>query len=167
MVETAIKRPTVLVVYDTSYGNTAVIAKAICSGLGGNAIAREVETLDADSLSGFDTLVVGSPTQGGRPTQSVRSWLDQIPAGALQGSQFAAFDTRLPISGLFGTAMRIVGHAAPRIARGLRARGAREIAPAEGFVVINKDGPLAQNEKERAVAWGKSLAEAARHRSTG
>ena len=54
-----------LVVHDTSYGNTTKIAEAIRAGLGGDAKAREVETLDIESHARFDLYVVGSPTQEG------------------------------------------------------------------------------------------------------
>jgi len=147
-----------IVVYDTSYGNTAVIAEAIRSGLGDDATAREVETLNASDLSKFDLLVIGSPTQSGRATPSVRTWISQIPGAVVRRLRFVAFDTRLPTDGLLGAIMQIVGHAAPRISHSLRSRGATEIAPAHGFIVTGKAGPLADKEKERAVAWGQSLA---------
>jgi len=147
-----------LVVYDTSYGNTTRIAEAIRAGLGGDAIAREVETLDIGSHARFDLYVVGSPTQGGRATPPIRAWLEGIPADVTRGARFAAFDTRLPARGLLGIAMQVIGHAAPRISRALRARGAIEVAPSEGFVVLGTAGPLAKQEEERALAWGRSLA---------
>lgn len=155
-----------IVVYDTSYGNTAVVAEAIRSGLGDNATAREVETLDASVVSKFDLVVIGSPTQGGRATPSVRAWISQIPDDVVRCTRFAGFDTRLSTRGLLGVMMQVVGHAASRISRSLRSRGAIEIAPPEGFVVIGKVGPLADNEKQRANAWGRSLARTLRARGT-
>lgn len=148
-----------LVVYDTSYGNTALIAEAIRAGLGGDAMAREVETLDIESHARFDLYVVGSPTQTGRATPSIRTWVDRIPADAIRGARFAAFDTRYATTGLLGLAMGVLGHAAPRIASALRSRGAIEIAPSEGFIVLGKAGPLAEQEEKRAFAWGESLAQ--------
>jgi len=155
-----------IVVYDTSYGNTAVIAKAICAGLGGDAVAREVETLDASDLSKFDLLVIGSPTQSGRATPSVRTWISQIPDGIVRHVRFAAFDTRLPMDGVLGVIMKVIGHAASRISHSLSSRGAIEVAPAEGFIVAGKAGPLAGSEEERALAWGRSLAGASRTAGT-
>ena len=147
-----------LVVYDTSYGNTAVIARAICSGLGEGAIVREVETLDASDRTKFDLYVVGLPTQAGRATPSISAWIQQLPHEVVEDARFAAFDTRLPTGGLLGLLMRLIGHAGPRIASGLRSRGAIEIANSQGFIVLGKSGPLAQGEEERAAAWGATLA---------
>ena len=68
-----------LVVYDTAYGNTAAVAAAIREGLGADASAREVETLKPEDMKGVDLLVVGSPTQGGRPTGSTMDWVQSLP----------------------------------------------------------------------------------------
>jgi len=150
-----------LVVYDTSYGNPAAIAEAIRAGLGDEAIAREVETLDVSSHAKFDLYVVGSPTQTGRATPSVRSWISQIPSDVARGARFAAFDTRLPTNGVAGLILRMIGHAAPRISHALRSRGASEIAPSQGYTVLGKAGPLADQEQKRALAWGQTLAKLA------
>ena len=81
-----------LVVYDTSYGNTSLVAAAIAKGLGGDAIAIEVEKLGPEHLAGLVLVVVGSPTQAGRPTASIEQWLASLPAQLVYA---AAFDTRL------------------------------------------------------------------------
>ena len=59
-----------LVVYDSIYGNTEKIARAI-----GGAIEGEVKVLKADEayfieLQGFDLIFVGAPTQAGRPSMA-------------------------------------------------------------------------------------------------
>ena len=60
-----------LIVYDSVYGNTEKIAKAI-----GDAIIDEVKVLrvgevNISELKTFNLLIVGSPTQGGRPTPAM------------------------------------------------------------------------------------------------
>jgi len=50
------------------------------------------------------------------------------------------------------------GYAAPRIAEQLEKAGGTLIAPAEGFFVVDKEGPLRDGELERAAAWGGTLA---------
>jgi flavodoxin len=59
-----------LVIYDSMYGNTEKIAKAI-----GGAIAGDVKIILAgeaspSQLESVDLLIVGSPTQGFRATKS-------------------------------------------------------------------------------------------------
>jgi flavodoxin len=149
----------VLVTYDTSFGNTALIAEAICAGLGEGATAREVEIVDLAGLPEVDLLVIGSPTHDGRPTPSVHSFIEELPKQLVRHLKFAAFDTRLAPTGIVSDlVLRAAGHAAQHIAHELRSRGATEIVPAEGFVVAAKDGPLADHERDRAFAWGQQLA---------
>ena len=143
-----------LVVYDTSYGNTSLVAAAIAKGLGGDAIAIEVEKLGPEHLAGLVLLVVGSPTQAGRPTASIEQWLASLPA---QPVDAAAFDTRLAGGWLARTALDLIGYAAPRIARALRRKGCTMLDEPQGFVVTSGEGPLAAGELERATAWGAAL----------
>ena len=59
-----------LVVYDTSFGNTEQIARDIASAIPGGAVVRPMSDVDPGRLPATDLLVVGSPTQGGRPAGS-------------------------------------------------------------------------------------------------
>jgi flavodoxin I len=140
----------VLVVYDSLYGNTERIARAI-AGIGlGEARVLRVTEVPRSELRMFDLVVVGSPTQGGRPTQAVRDFLGEMPV--LSDARVAAFDTRLK-----GRLAKLFGFAADKIAAGLEASGGKLIAAPEGFLVKGKEGPLLEGEIERAAAWGRSL----------
>jgi flavodoxin len=157
-----------LIVYDTSYGNTAKIAGAIRAAIGADAEAREVETLHSGDLANVDLLVVGSPTQGGRPTQSIEAWLRELPT-ARQGSRVAVFDTRLSADSggaILRLVMNITGYAAPRIAKALVAKGYTSVDDPQGFIVTGKEGPLAGGELDRARAWGERLAQDAERSMT-
>jgi flavorubredoxin len=142
-----------LVIYDTSYGNTSRVAEAIARGLG-DATAIEVEKLGPEHLIGIRLLVVGSPTQGGRPTAAIHEWLQALPALAVSA---VAFDTRLRGGWLQRTALDLVGYAAPRIARALQQKGCTIIDEPKGFIVGASEGPLVAGELERASAWGAML----------
>lgn len=150
-----------LVVYDTSFGNTAKVAAAISAGLGAGAEAREIETLGPGDLSDVDLLVVGSPTQAGRPTQSMEDWLRKLPSEPVRN--IALFDTRIgsPSVGLgLRLLVEVIGYAAPRMAKALKAKGYLLVGAPEGFLVTGKEGPLADGEIERARAWGEELSRA-------
>jgi flavodoxin I len=143
-----------LVVYDSVYGNTEKIAKAI-----GEAIAPsgEVKLLRAgeanpSQLTPVDLLIVGSPTHAGRPVEAVQEFLNKIPDLSLKSVNVAAFDTRISrkIVGVFG-------YAAGRIADSLKKKGGSLVAPPEGFLVTGGQGPLKEGELERAAAWAKGI----------
>ena len=142
----------VLVVYDSAYGNTEKIARAI-----GGAITGEVKVLRAgevnpSELGPLDFLIVGSPTQGGRPMPAVLAFLNNVPQAAIKGTSVAAFDTRVPAKWVM-----VFGYAAGRIAGSLKKKGGTLVLPPEGFFVKGTRGPLKDGELERAAAWAKEI----------
>lgn len=142
-----------LIVYDSLYGNTQHIATAIAATLGAGGLAPmvAVQDLRVHDLAGLDLLVVGGPTQQRGVSPALRTALDALPAGALQGVAAAAFDTRR-------RSVRLVtGAAATRIARTLEQKGAHLMLPPESFVVMHRHGPLADGEAMRACGWAARL----------
>ena len=142
-----------LVIYDSQYGNTEQIAKAIGGALGAEAKVVRFGDVKAAELASYDLLFIGSPTQGGRYTMSMKGFLDAIPSGSLANIRVASFDTRLKTK-----LVKIFGYAATRIADTLKIKGGNLVAPAEGFIVKGSKGSLAEGELERAAAWAKDIA---------
>jgi len=140
----------VLVVYDSLYGNTTQIARAIGDTVAGETDVLGVGEAKPTELRSYDLVVVGSPTQGGRSTEAIRAFLARVPA--LNGVSVAAFDTRLKVRWV-----KIFHYAASKIADELKELGATLAAEPEGFVVEGKKGPLVSGELERAAAWGRNL----------
>ena len=156
-----------LVVYDSMYGNTAAVAGAIGDALRGQADVRVVPVAEAtpDVLAEAELLFVGSPTQRFRPLPAIIALLAGLPRGSLADARVAAFDTRIVIaeahSAVLSFFVRLLGpsaYAAPRIERTLRRAGGRAVLPAEGFIVVGTEGPLAEGELERATRWARDAA---------
>ncbi len=141
-----------LIVYDSVYGNTEQIAKAIASTVQGEVRAVRVGEAHPTDLEPTHTLIVGSPTHGGRPTPAIQEYLGRLGESSLKDIRVAAFDTRLP-----GRLVGVFGYAAGRIACSLEAKGGALILPGEGFLVKHKNGPLGEGELERAVRWAKGI----------
>jgi len=144
-----------LIVYDSVYGNTEKIARAI-----GEAITGEVKVVRAgeanpSDLESIDLLVVGAPTQGGRATAAVNGFLGRVAGPAIKGINVAAFDTRLSQRWV-----GVFGYAAGRIARSLKKKGGTLVVSPEGFFVKGTKGPLKEGELERAAGWAKGIASA-------
>ena len=135
-----------LVIYDSTYGNTEKIARAIGEAIGGQVYL--VSEVNPAILNGFDSLFIGSPTHGGWFTEGIRDLL--IASPALEGVSVAVFDTR--------TKKSLFGFAAPRIARSLEKNGGKLAAPPEGFIVLGTQGPLLDGELERAAKWAIDIA---------
>jgi flavodoxin len=157
-----------LVVYESLWGNTAAVARAIAEGIGPEARAVPTDAVSPEGVADFDLVVAGAPVFAfGLPTEtireriahdeadapvapdlshpSLRSWLDALPHGT---ARTAAFETRIWWS--------------PRGATGdieqrFRKAGYVPIAKAKKFVVKDKYGPLREGELDRARAWGEEL----------
>ena len=84
-----------LVIYDSFFGNTEKIARAVAEGMAqsGEVSAIRVGELPADHLAGVELLVVGSPMCGFSPSPLIKGYLKNLPKGSLQGVRVAAFDT--------------------------------------------------------------------------
>lgn len=158
-----------VVVYESLWGNTAAIARAIAEGIGPAARALSTAQATSEAIAGADLIVAGAPLLGFRlPTDgmrknigqdqkhaqrppdlsqpSLRSWLQALPRSK---GHSAAFETRFKWS---------PGNAAGTIIKGLERAGYRRIAEDQRFLVKGKYGPLADGELQRAEAWGAELA---------
>jgi flavodoxin len=139
---------TSLVLFDSNYGNTKIIAETIAGRLG--AAAVPVAGVTPSSLAGVDLLVVGSPIIGWKPSEKMQGFLAGLADGSLRGVKAAAFDTRVRLF--------IHGDAARKISHALEQAGARIVARPQGFIVDGREGPLAEGEVEKAAAWAGSIA---------
>ena len=142
-----------LIVYDSVYGNTGEIAKSIGGAITGDVKVLRAAEVNPSELESVDLLIVGSPTQGGRPTPAIQDFLNKVSEPAIKGINIAAFDTR------FSTRwVGIFGYAAGKIAGNLKGKGGTLVASPEGFFVKGKEGPLKEGELERAAIWAKEVA---------
>ena len=155
-----------VVLYESLFGNTERIARAIADGL---RQSTEVTLANFGEMPGetadADLIVLGGPTHGWgmtKPTSrsrpgseayalGVREWLETAPPG--MGRSAAAFDTR------FDKPRWLTGSAAVRIGRELERLGHQMVMPPESFFVLHTGGPLRPGEEERARRWGSDLAQ--------
>ena len=155
-----------LVVYESMFGNSAAIARAVAEGLAGGYEVTLADAASRPSAEGVDLLVVGGPTHAlsmSRPASradavrqgaaehsgaGLREYLAASPD--LKGLAAVAFDTRIDTR--FPT-----GSAARKAQRMLRHLGCRFVAPPESFRVSGTAGPLLDGETDRAKKWAAGL----------
>ena len=153
----------VLVVYDSLFGNTEIIAKKIAEGFADQQVRlMSVKEFTLTDLESTDLLVAGSPTHAGRPSQGMKDFFNSLPATSLQNINAAAFDTGIPRAGqktFLSLAILFLGYASKHIAKALEKKAATILA-AETFFVLDKEGPLKEGEAERAKQWAMQLLKA-------
>lgn len=150
-----------LVIYDSVFGNTERIARAIGAALGPDVPVQSISVVTPADLQEVDTLFVGSPTRGFKPTPAIVDFLTALPTDALDGVKAAAFDTRIPLESIKNPIFRLIvkkgGYADRIIASLLLSRGAIQPIPMAGFIVLESEGPLKEGEQERAADWARSI----------
>jgi flavodoxin len=135
----------VLIIFDSKYGNTEKVARAIGESSGIQVL--HVDDIHPVDLTNCDLLIIGSPTHGGFPTEGIHRLVKDAPD--LHMVNAAAFDTR--------TKTTVFGYAAPKIGRNLKKKGAAMLVQPEGFLVVGMEGPLMEGELERARNWARSI----------
>jgi flavodoxin len=154
-----------LVLYESLFGNTEAVAKAVANGLApfGEVVVAQVGEAPRALTAEADLVVVGGPTHGhgmSKPASrrqpnakvfavGIQEWLEGLPEAP--GPAVAAFDTR------FDKPRWLTGSAAVHIARRLRRAGRRLVIPPESFFVEHTGGPLCDGEADRARRWGTQL----------
>src|SRR5204863_5258064 len=153
-----------VVVYESLWGNTKAVARAIADGIGPGTPCLTTDEAPSEAIADVDLVVAGAPvlgfSLGGEQIRSaiardeahapmppdlshpsLRSWLERLPRGS---GRSAAFETRIWWSPRGATS-----DIQDRFVRA----GYRPIAKARKFVVTDKYGPLREGELERARQW--------------
>ena len=141
-----------LVLFDSNWGNTEMIACAIAAAIGMGTNAVRVGSEEAKRAENIELLVIGSPVIRGRPTKQMQEYLKAITRKVNSKLKIATFDTRMTLE-----YAKKFGFAADRVADQLKQAGYRIISEPKGFIVTGQKGPLAEGELERANRWGKEL----------
>jgi hypothetical protein len=158
-----------LVIYESMFGNTEKVARAIADGLREKLEVTLADVRTMPGAYGVDLLVIGGPTHAfgmSRPsTREQAAQQGEIRPGAadvgvreylacsplLTGMSAAAFDTKVDKPWMPGSAS---GAAARR----LRKLGFDLAVPPTSFLVDGITGPLGEGEVARARRWGEKLA---------
>jgi len=145
----------VIVVYESKYGNTKLVAETIIEGMkqvkGIETALNEVKEIDLHQISSYDAILIGSPNHIGGPTRSIKKFIDKLGKLNLGEKRFAVFDTYLGKD--FEKAVKKMEK---RINE--KAPGMKMIAPGISIRVQGMKGPIAEAELPKCKEFGKKLA---------
>lgn len=151
----------IVIVYDTKFGNTEKVARAIAHGASELGTVRLMDggELARPFVDRPDLLIIGGPTQKRGMSPGFREVVDALMRGGVAGVPTAAFDTR------YRGSTWLMGSAAGEAAKHLQKAGATLVTAPESFF-IGRGGPLERQaleagEVERAEAWGRAVGTAA------
>ena len=146
----------VIVVYESKYGNTKLVAETIIEGMnegeGIEAVLSELKEVDLNKVIDYDVILVGSPNHYGGPTKGVKEFIDKLGKLNLEGKLVAVFDTYLG-RGFFEKAVK-------RMEKRINEKVPclKQIAPGLSIEVQGMKGPLVEGELPKCREFGNKIA---------
>lgn len=138
-----------LVVCDSNFGNTKLIALEIAKSIGDGAKVILTKDFKESDLNAIDLLIFGSPIIGWRPSEMTVKALENLKGKLKKDQKFATFNTRVKLF--------IHGDAKEKMAEMLRSAGGKRVFESQAFYVKGKEGPLFPGELEKAANWAKLI----------
>jgi len=150
----------VIILYDTKFGNTEDIAKAIGEGMKevgfDDVLVQNGGKTTHNELLERDIWIFGCPTHRGKTSSHFKRLLKWMKKDTIPDTYGFAFETRLEDK---------EGGAASIIQDVMAGAGIEIINEPESFIVLEKEGPLAEGEERRAMTLGRKIAGEMRNRS--
>jgi flavorubredoxin len=147
----------ILVIFDTKYGNTKLAATSILEGI------REVEEIESDigyvkevdleRIVGYDAIVLGAPNHMGRPSRTMKKFIDKLASLDLAAKYIAVFGTysgRIrPVDRSLRKLEKMVSEKLPNL---------ELVLPGLSVRVNGVSGPIVSDELPKCVDFGKKIA---------
>ncbi len=145
----------VIVVYDSKYGNTKLVAETIAAGMreveGMETVVSGVKEVDLSRIPNYDAILLGSPNHLGGPTGGIKKFIDKLGKLPLEGKKFAVFDTYLGKD-----FEKVVKKMERRISE--KVPGLKPVAPGLSIRVQGMKGPISEGELPKCREFGKRIA---------
>jgi len=145
----------VIVIYESKYGNTRLVAEKIAEGMrevsGTETVLNELKEVDKKQLAQFDAILIGSPNHIGRHTGGIKKFINEIGKLNLTGKAAAVFDTYLGKD--FEKAVKKMEKQI-----GEKAPGLKLLAPGLSVRVDGMKGPITQGELPKGKDFGVKIA---------
>ncbi|MDD1721264.1 MAG: flavodoxin family protein [Euryarchaeota archaeon] len=145
-----------LVIYDSLYGNTEKVARALASGMREGGIDVEcvrANTVDVGTLRAYDMIVIGGPTHSMGLSDTMKTFTKQLKEAAVKNKQAFAFDTKYD--------SRFAGSAGKKIEQRMKQNGMKVVVPHASAIVLGKEGPLKEGTEAQFKQIGTELARSA------
>jgi len=142
-----------IIVYDTIFGNTEKIARALAEGMkkqGVNVDCLKVDKVDISKLGEYDFLAIGGPTHAFGLSESMKDFLQKLENVNLGGKRAFAFDTKMKF--------RFAGSAAKRIEKKLKKLGMEIVKSHVSAIVKGREGPVEEGAEETFRQIGVEIA---------
>ena len=144
-----------LIVYDTTFGNTKMLAEMIGAGIEESqdvscVIIHHKELLP-ENVTESDIVLFGSPIHAGMATHGIKSAIKKAASVGLRNKLVSTFDTYASVTK--GRGVRNMESILTKVAADTRL-----ITPGHSALVHGFRGPLHESEEQRANDFGRRIA---------
>jgi len=147
----------IFIAYDTKYGNTKLAAESIMEGInevnGFEASIGYVKEIETRKLAGYSAMVLGAPNHMGRPSQTMKKFINRLAELDLKIKNIAIFGT---YAGRVRTPDRAVRKLEKMVEEKLP--DLKLILPSLSIRVSGIPGPVVEGELLRCKDFGKRMA---------
>ena len=147
----------VLIIYDSKYGNTKIVAENILQGLrqveGIEAAVGYAKEVDSQRIFSYDVLILGAPNHMARPSRTMKKFVDKLAELDLKAKSVAVFGT---YSGRVRTVDRAVKKLEKIVDKNLP--NLKLLSPSLSVRVKGVTGPVAEGELQKCQDFGRRIA---------
>jgi flavorubredoxin len=147
----------VFVVYDTKYGNTKLAGETIVEGIreveGIETSIGYVKEIEIGNVADYDAIVLGAPNHMGRPSQTMKKFVNRLAELDLKAKNVAVFGT---YSGRIRTLDRAVKKLEKMAEK--KVPNLKLISPSLSIRVNGIPGPLVEGELPKCKDFGRRIA---------
>ena len=148
----------VFIAYDSKYGNTKLVAEKILEGMmevkGIETAIGYVKEINVNKLADFDAIVLGAPNHFGRPSQTIKKFVNRLVELDLKSKKVAVFGT-------YAGKERNPDRAVKKLEKIVKKKLPNLILVSPGGLSIRVNklrGPIIEGELPKCKTFGKKLA---------
>lgn len=145
----------IIVVYESRYGNTKLVAESIAEGMreagGVEPTLSSIKEVSFSKMADYDAILIGSPNHIGGPTGSAKKFINKLGEPNLNGKQVAVFDTYMG---------KDFQKAVKKMEKRIRGKAPRLELVAQGLSIQVQGikGPLSQEQLPLCKDFGRKIA---------
>jgi NADH oxidase (H2O-forming) len=148
----------VFVAYDSKHGNTKIAAENILEGIkDGNEVETArgyVKEIDPEKLVDYDAIILGAPNHMGRPSRTMKMFIEKLGKFELKAKNVAVFGT---YSGRERPVDRAVRKLEKLVERKLPT--SKLMLPGLSIRVNGIPGPIVEGELPKCLEFGRKIAD--------
>jgi flavorubredoxin len=146
----------VIIFYDSKYGNTKLAAEKVAEGLKGEGVEADLVYVKEAALNGAvnaDALVLGAPNHMGRPSRTMKKFIDSLAGVDLKMEKVTVFGT-------YSGKERQQDRAEKKLEKLVAEKLSRlkMVVPGLSVRVSGVSGPVVEVELPKCVEFGRAIA---------